>query len=219
MAQAMTEETASDPPGDGPGAGGPSVLEVLDRARTALSGDDVSVRDVMRALGDVSFSPLLLIPALVVVTPASGIPLLSSICGMAIALISLQMLLGRDHAWLPRWIMRRAAPKSRLAKAFDWIEPGARLLDRVTRVRLGIMVERPFVVVPQTLAFLSGVIMPALELLPFTSSMLGAFVTLLAVGMMTRDGLLVVLSMTMIAAAGFTGHFLLTAGAGAATLG
>lgn len=215
----MTDETAENAPRPRFGARATSVMDVINRARGALHEGEVSVRDVVEALGRASFSPLLLVPALVVVTPASGIPLLSSICGISIALIAAQMALGRDHVWLPKWIMRRAAPKERMEAAFDWLEPLARFLDRITRVRLCGLVEKPFVKLPQILALLSGAVMPLLEVLPFTSSMLGATVTLLAVGMVTRDGLLVVLGMLVIVATIFTGHTLLTSDAMAATAG
>lgn len=196
-----------------------SVSDVLERARGALHPGDVSVNDVVRALGRASFSPLLLLPALVVVTPASGIPLLSSICGISIALIALQMVLGRDHVWLPGWIMRRSVRRARLEKAFDWIEPTARFLDRVTRARLCALVEKPLIVIPQVLALLGGAIMPAMEILPFTSSMMGVTISLFAVGMVTRDGLLVLIGIALIGATGATGHWLLTSEAVAATLG
>ncbi|MBV7378839.1 exopolysaccharide biosynthesis protein [Maritimibacter dapengensis] len=217
----MTDETAESAPRRRFGARANSVMDVIDRARGALrkGGDEVTVRDVVESLGKASFAPLLLVPALVVVTPASGIPLLSSICGISIALIAAQMVLGRDHVWLPKWIMRRGAPKARMETAFDWIAPIARFLDRITRQRLCALVEKPLLIVPQILAFLCGAVMPLLEVLPFTSSMLGATVSLLAVGMVTRDGLLVVLGVFVILATIYTGHSLLTSDAMAATAG
>lgn len=219
----MTDESASVAPctneQDPSDTRAESVENVIERARNGLHEGKVSVRDVVEALGRASFAPLLLVPALVVVTPASGIPLLSSICGISIALIAIQMLFGRAHVWLPDWIMRRSIPEARLAKAFDWLTPIARFLDRITRVRLRALVERPFLLVPQLLAFLSGAVMPLLEVLPFTSSMLGATVSLLAVGMVTRDGLLVVLGVLVIVATGITGYSLVTSDAVAATAG
>lgn len=219
----MTDDSApASARDDGPGSDDTrpeSVQNVIARARRALHAGEVSVGDVVEALGRASFSPLLLVPALVVVTPASGIPLLSSICGISIALISIQMVVGRDHAWLPQWIMRRAVAEERLSRTFDFLTPIARFLDRITRVRFRPLVEKPFLIVPQLLAFLSGAVMPLLEVLPFTSSMLGATVSLLAVGMVTRDGLLVLIAIAIVVATVFTGHMLLTSDAVAATTG
>lgn len=195
-----------------------SVVGVVEQARTALQGEDVSVRDVVVALGRASFPPLLMVPAFVIVTPASGVPLLSSICGITIALIAVQMVMGREQVWLPDWIMRRAVRRERLARAFDWMVPPARFLDRITRVRLRVLVEPPFLFFAQLLAFLSGAIMPFLEVLPFTSSFLGVTVSLLAVGMVTRDGIFVVAAWAMIGVTVYTGHAIITSEAMGATV-
>lgn len=149
------------------------------------------MRDVVEALGRASFSPLLMLPAMVVVTPASGIPLLSTVCGISIAMIAFQMIVHRDHVWLPKWIMRRHAHKERIAKALDWLTPPARWLDKITKERMCILVEPPFLIVLQLICLAAGAMMPVLELVPFSSSMLGFAVAILAVAMVTRDGVLV----------------------------
>ena len=45
--------------------------------------------------------PPLMLPALLVVSPLSSIPLFSSACGLIIALISVQMVLHQHKLWLP----------------------------------------------------------------------------------------------------------------------
>jgi hypothetical protein len=186
-----------------------SIVNILNRARKALEGEEVSVREVVEALGRASFSPLLMLPALLVVTPASGIPLFSTICGVSIALISFQMIAHRKHVWLPGWIMRRHAHKERIAKGLDWLTPPARWLDRVTHERLCPLVEPPFLIVPQLICLAAGSMMPMLELVPFSSSILGFAVALMAIAMVTRDGLLVIVGLSAIASAFALGNYFL----------
>jgi hypothetical protein len=168
-----------------------SVCAILRRARGALHDGEVTLGEVVEALGRASFAPLIMLPALIVVTPASGIPLLSSICGITIALIAGQMLVQRDHIWLPRWLMRRSVSREKLQKALDWLDPIAAWVDRITKERLTPLVNPPFLYVLQLLCVAGGAVMPLMEFVPFTSSMMGVMVAFLSVAMVTRDGLLV----------------------------
>lgn len=78
-----------------------SLHEVLQRLASAGDDECVSVSDIVDAIGPRSFGPLLLVPALIVMSPLSGIRGLSTVMGITIALVSGQMLVGRRVAWLP----------------------------------------------------------------------------------------------------------------------
>lgn len=169
------------------------ITNLIGRVRGAADDDRVSVQRVVQALGEDSLPPNLMIPALAVVSPLSGVPLFSSICGMLIALISAQMLIGRHHVWLPDFLMRRKVPGSRMRTALDWMERPARFLDRVTDKRLTPLVRRPMRWIVQAVCLCCGLAMPVLELVPFTSSLMGIVVSLLAFGLLARDGIFVLL--------------------------
>lgn len=167
---------------DGMGA----VVDQLD----ALSVQkEVTVRDIVSAFGDASFLPLMMIPALLVVSPLSGVPLFSSICGITIGLVAVQMLSGRRHVWLPGFVMRRKLKGVQLHRAVQKIRKSADWLDSHARRRLRLLFHFPLKLIPQILCVLSGFSMPFLELLPFSSSLLGAAVCLMSVGFLVRDGL------------------------------
>jgi hypothetical protein len=138
-----------------------------------------------------------LAPALIVVTPLSGIPLLPLICGITIALVSMQMILGRRQIWLPEWLRRRRVRRERLMRALSWLVRPLRVLDRI-RHRLPWLVQRPLAVVPQALCILCGLAMPFLELVPMTSSILGAAVACLAITLVAGDGLFALGGMAVI---------------------
>ena len=178
------------------------ITDLVARVRGAAQGETVSIRDVVEALGEDSLPPNLMIPALAVVSPLSGIPLFSSICGIMIALISAQMLIGRDHVWLPGFLMRRTVSGERMRKALDWMRRPAAFLDRITRERLTVLVRRPMRWIVQAICLCCGMVMPLLEFIPFTSSLMGVVVSLLAFGLLARDGLFVVLGFLAIGGIG-----------------
>lgn len=179
-----------------------SITGLIDRVQRAANGERTDVATIATALGRDSLPPNLMIPAFAVVSPLSGVPLFSSICGLLIALISAQMLLGRDTAWLPQFLMRKSVPTARLHSATEWMKRPARFLDRITQERLTPLVRRPMRWVTQGICLICGLLIPFLELLPFTSSLMGVVVSLFAFGMLARDGLFTLLGFATIGALG-----------------
>ncbi|WP_406721376.1 exopolysaccharide biosynthesis protein [Thioclava litoralis] len=173
----------------------------------ARDEDEIRIEDVLGSLGGASFVPVLLVPALFVVSPLSGIPLFSSACGILIALISAQMLLGRDHLWLPRLLTRRHIAGDKLRKATGKLQGIARWMDLHTKERLRLFTHRPFRWVTQGACLLCGAAMPFLELVPFSSSILGAAVTLLALSLLVRDGLIALFGLCFIGLACGVGYW------------
>ncbi|WP_022707915.1 exopolysaccharide biosynthesis protein [Paracoccus zeaxanthinifaciens] len=175
-----------------------SIEELIERIGEAATGEETSLREVVEALGQRSLAAYLLVPSLAVLSPLSGVPLFSTICGAAIFLISAQMLMRRDHLWLPDILMRRRLPSKRLEAAVRWMRGPARFLDRITARRIGFLVHRPFIWVTQAMCLIAGLVMPVLELVPFTSSILGGMVSMLALGMLARDGVFTILGFAAI---------------------
>ena len=182
-----------------------SVGDVVDRMEAAAEGQTTSQGSIVAALGAASFLPVMMAPALAVVSPLSGVPVFSSICGLTIALVAAQQLVNRDHLWLPGWLMRRQVKSRNLRAATRWLRKPARFLDRHSRERLSFLVSRPFNWITVTASMLSGLAMPFLELVPFTSSILGGAVTLFALSLLVRDGLISAIAFGAIAFAVLVG--------------
>ncbi len=165
--------------------------DVVDEAHASLHGENVTVCEVVEVLGTTSYTPLLLMPALAVISPLSGLPGFTTICGILIAAVALQQMMGRERLWLPDWVQRRSVGTDRIRTVMRWFRKPAKWLDLVTRQRLSILVRPPLVLIPQVLVLLMGAAMPLFELVPFTSSIMGVVITILVMGMFTGDGLLV----------------------------
>lgn len=175
-------------PEDGIPRGVVGVLHRLDALSTQAS---VTLRDVMEAFDDTTYAPLLMVPALIVVSPLSGIPLLPTLLGLTIALIAVQAMVGKRHLWLPGVLMRRRVSGARLHRGIDRLGRLARWLDRHSQDRLTALVSPPLDLLPKALSGLCGAAMPFLELVPFSSSILGAAVVLFAVSLLVADGVFV----------------------------
>ncbi|MEM5477912.1 exopolysaccharide biosynthesis protein [Pacificibacter sp. AS14] len=180
-----------------------TVSGIIDKSVEVAHGrDKVCVADLVASLGRQVLLSMLLLPALAVVTPLSGIPGFSSLCGITIALVGMQLLWERDTIWLPDWIMRRKLSAARLEKAVKWLDGVATWCDKISRPRLQVLVQKPGAIFAQIMCILSGAAMPFLELVPFSSSMLAVAISLFAVGLVMRDGLFVLVGFFVFLGAG-----------------
>lgn len=170
-----------------------SLTGVLAALRRAAHGDDLSVQDMLTEIGDRSFATALLVPALILVSPISGIPGTPTIGAIIVILIVAQWIAGRDHLWLPDFVTRRRVSSVRMRRALTWFDRPAAFLDRHTAPRLSLLTTGPLAVLPLLTVLVIAATWPLLELLPFVTT-IGAFaVSLFAFGLMTRDGAYVVL--------------------------
>ncbi len=166
------------------------VQDILERMRGAISGPSVTIDALVRSM-DASAQPvLLLLPALILVTPLSGIPGLSSLGGLTIAIVAFQILLGRPMIWLPAFVLGRQLSADRLKWALARLDRPATFLDRKSAARAGWFFNFPGRQLALTTCLACGLAMPFLELVPFSATTLAAVVSILATALLVRDGLL-----------------------------
>jgi hypothetical protein len=75
------------------------------------------------------------------------------------------------------------------------IAPVIKWIDRHSRSRLRFLFRRPLIWVPQLLCLFTGLMMPFLEFIPFSSSIVAIGVALLVMSMLTEDGMFFLLAM------------------------
>ncbi|KAA0693219.1 exopolysaccharide biosynthesis protein [Halopseudomonas laoshanensis] len=179
-------------------------LEQLLEHIAVLAKDEqqVSMAQVVESVGDRSFGPLLLIMGLTLFSPLSGVPGMAIFAGLFVLLIALQMLVGRKHFWLPGFILNRSVAQSKLIKALDWLKPTARRVDRMIKPRLNFMLHPSSTYLIAGLCVMVGAALPFLELVPFSSSIVGLALAILGLALVARDGLLVLIAVSFIGAAG-----------------
>jgi hypothetical protein len=86
---------------------------VLDTLADAGDEDEVTIGQILDAFGDRSLAPVLLVPAMLTASPISGIPGVPTVTGIIVALIVVQMLMGRDTLWVPKALARRGVSRRR----------------------------------------------------------------------------------------------------------
>lgn len=190
-----------------------SVCGILDKLReVADSKDKVAIADVLDAIGDRSYGPAIMIPALIEITPIGGIPGLPTFLALIIAITAAQLLFGKKHLWLPGFIQRRSVSGEKLHKAADKLNGIARRLDKWFHGRLPRFVKDPWPRVAAGIVILMCCTVPPLEFLPFAST--GPMLAIAAFGLalLVKDGLLMLIAVAISVAALVLGFGLLGSG-------
>jgi len=167
------------------------VLDALETVADAAGEERVRVVAIVAGLGERTFAPLLLVPALILVTPISSIPGMPTLGALLIALVTAQMLLGRRSIWVPRWLGARGIRRARLKAGIRAVRPATRWVDRHVRLRLRFLTRRPLSYVPLLTCLAITLVMPLMEFVPALATVAAFAITLFAIGMMTRDGIFI----------------------------
>ncbi len=172
-----------------------NLEQLLDRIdKAANDRERVSLDAIVEAVGNRSFGPLLLVAGVVTLSPLSGIPGMATTMAVLVLLIAVQLLCGREHFGLPRWLLKRSVARDKLGKALKWLRPPARFIDRGLRPRLTVFVHRTGTYVIAIVCVFIAAGMPAMELVPFSATGAGAALTAFGLSLIARDGVLALLA-------------------------
>lgn len=170
--------------------------QLLDRIDdSATDNEHVTVEEILDAVGRRSFGPLLLVAGLVTLAPLIGdIPGVPTIMGVTVFLIAVQLLVGRQQFWLPRWLLDRSISADKLTRAVQRMRKPARFVDRFVRARLTPLTTGPMIRVIAVVCMLIAMAMPPMELVPFSANGAGAALTAFGLALIARDGVLALLA-------------------------
>ena len=169
-----------------------SLTELVARIRDHTRNQDrVSVGDLMTAVGERSFGPLVLLAGLVTVAPLIGdIPGVPTLLGLLVLLTLGQLLFQRRSVWIPSRLSNRHISKQTLFKGLQWADKPAAFVDHWTRRRLPWLVSGAGQYLMALICMAVAAAMPMMELIPFSAN--GGGLALMAFGLsiVARDGLL-----------------------------
>lgn len=176
-----------------------TMQQLLDQIRASSEGlEYVPVANILEAVGERSFGPVVLLAGLITIAPLIGdIPGVPTLLGMVVVLTLGQLLFRRHSIWLPGWISGRQVPREKLLKGVDWLQRPARFLDRVTKPRLTCLVNGPGLYVMALICIAVALDMPAMELVPFSANGGGAALMTFGLAIVVRDGLVALIATTI----------------------
>lgn len=166
------------------GASVERATDALKRAVDRHSGESVSFGELLDRLEDRAFAILLLILALPNCIPAP--PGLNSIMGLPLMVVAVQLAMGLDHPVFPRWVAERHIPVRHVRWLVDRCAPAIRALERWSRPRVPFLATRAGHRLVGTMIVIYAVTI--LIPLPLTNFLPAIGVAIVAIGMLERDG-------------------------------
>jgi hypothetical protein len=150
----------------------------------------LTMEELVGAFGERGFGALLLmlglISALVGTIPGS-----TTVIGVPILIVGMQLLFRRDEVWLPGWILKRDLPRSAFAEAAAKVKARLQRVERFSRPRLSWMSTD----LSEALIGLMCVIWALILMLPLIGFNLvpSLIVAAFGFGLMQRDGVVMLI--------------------------
>lgn len=175
-----------------------SLREQLQTLIRELPDGDVEVGPLVDELGAQGMLMLVILLTLVFLIPVS-IPGVSTVFGAVIVLVGIARIAGRP-LWMPGAVRRRSVPAGRMRAALDTGLKWVRRLERITRPgrMAGLTHGRAVGLFNDTALILGAVLLMApFGFIPFSNTVPGVALMCLAIGLLQRDGLMVLLGHVM----------------------
>ena len=174
-----------------------NLEELLDRIKDA-EGDNGEIKfdDILDKIGRRSFAPLLLLAGIIIAAPIVGdIPGVPTIMGVFVILTTGQLLCGREHFWLPDWMLKRSIKEEKLEKSVDWMYKPAKYIDRWSKRRLKNFTHGVANYIIASISLLIALALPMMEVIPFSANVAGIAFILFGLSLITHDGILAILAL------------------------
>ena len=144
-------------------------------------------------------------------SPLSGIPGVPTTLGVLVALVAGQLVLKNDKIWLPHWILARHFSREKFRHALRWMHKPARFIDRFLRPRLIALTRRRGAYIVALVCIVIGLVMPTLEIVPFSAHFAGLALAAFGLALISHDGVLGLVALLVTAGiVGFAAYTLLT---------
>lgn len=152
-------------------------------------GDTISVGDFLKMLGEKAFFFAVLVFSLPNSLPVPGIPGFSTLTGIPITFIGMQMMLGRHSLWLPHKISDKTFSAKSVSKMLSKALPMVIWLEKFLTPRW-LYMSTPLAIRAMGGMFVVLSLIIALPI-PGGNFLPGLSMSLLVLGMIERDGLFV----------------------------
>ncbi len=164
------------------------LTQTLDLLQDDIKGSKVSFGDVVESFNHRGFGPLLLAPALMAILPLGAIPGVPAFAGLFIAVIALQMLMGRRYPWLPQRIKSFSFKRSKLTHAIRMARPYTQRLDKILKPRLSVLNSRVFQYLAASICVVLALLMVLIGFIPFFPMIISVPILFFALGFSAKDG-------------------------------
>lgn len=172
---------------------GKSASEVLQGVVDGSKADFISFYDIKIALHERGFGLLMLFFSLPVCIPILVPPGLSLIPSIPLLFFSVQMVMGIDSPWLPKWLGEKSVKRRTLALMVEKASPHLKKVEKFLRPRFSFASSRQGerVVGVFCVIFALSIANP----LPFSNLVPAIGIVFMSLGLLSKDGISIIAGM------------------------
>jgi len=173
-----------------------TIGALLDAIEECITKDEeISLGDVLDAVGHRSFGPLLLLAGLVMAAPGVGdFPGVPTATGIFVALVAGQMIIRQKYLWLPQWLLVRKISDKTVCKAIGRLRTPVRYVDRVIKPRLTGLTYGSGRYGIALACFGIALATPAMEVVLLSANVAGVAIAAFGLSLIAHDGLLALIA-------------------------
>lgn len=158
----------------------------------------ITVGDILDALDARAFGLATLIFSLPSIVPMPpGVP---TVVGVALLIVSFQMVIGRHELWLPRFLTKRSFSRPALVSALEKLAPRLEAIEKIAKPRLEILTAKVGTVLIGLVVMFMAIVL-ILPLPPGGNFPPALACAVLGMGLAERDGVIVLIGLVASAVA------------------
>lgn len=192
----------STPPDHHPGQRTSDLLIAAVRGES----ERVTIAEILDALDNRAFglaTLLFAIPSVIPMPP--GVP---TVVGIALLIVSLQMVMGRQELWLPKILSKQGFSRKSLVSGFEKIKPQLEFIEKFARPRLLILTGKVATVLIGIVILVMAIIL-ILPLPPGGNFPPALACAVLGMALVERDGIIVLIGLVVTIAASIAAYYLI----------
>lgn len=167
-----------------------SISETLQSFQAQISGDLVTIADILEGLHERGFGFVLLIFALPMAMPLPVPPGVNVLLASPLVLLTAQQALGRHTIWVPEWFKAKSVSRETIDGFLNKAIPLLRKVEILVKPRLEFVTRGVF----SNLIGVLGLLMALTTAIPvpLTNTVPCIGISIMAIGVLSRDGLAVI---------------------------
>lgn len=168
-----------------------AASDVLESVVNKNTADRITFYEIKASLHERGFGILMVIFILPVAIPFPYPPGVPTLLVIPAFIFSIQMMLGVDAPWLPKWLERKSIDRKTLAKIIEKGAPMLRKIEKLMRPRLSFVSSPKGERLIGLFSFIFGVsiVLP----IPFSNLVPAIGVLIMSLGLLSKDGVTVIL--------------------------
>ena len=170
-----------------------STSELLENVVVVYRSDTLSVGEIKNSLHERGFGVLLAIAALPLCLPVPVPPGYTTFFSIPLFIFSIQMIIGMQAPWLPRWIEKKKIKRTSLEKLVAKASPWLRKIEKRLQPRLTYISVHTWerIIGIFTFVFALSISLP----IPLTNFPPGWGILIMSLGLLSKDGITILIGM------------------------